>query len=202
MTIVQPTPAQQIFHRRWNFYIPEIAFLVDEEKKYGHRRTGIDAEDNQRLLASKRRCHITLAKAIDYFHDGHAVVLCDPREGREMVKILLSHLQMWQKALNEQFNLPGLQEDVDKVIDDLVKIDRFLVSLYQMCQRYIPDPIPKSRLDEWLIRKNRGGFIRPNPRLKEAPVDEEATTPSKDEYQSIANDLRVSRYKRREKGWY
>lgn len=202
MSIVKSSTTEMIFHRRWNFYVPEIAFLRDEEVKYGYRRTGLDMEDNQRLLQSTRKAHLTLAKVIEYFHQGHKITLCDPRQGHEIANILTEHLQKWQTALGERFNLPGRQEDIDKVVDDLVKIDRFMVSLYQMYKRYIPEPIPSTRLEMWLSGKGRrNGFRLTNPRMQPSlPTPEE--TPTNDTYQSIAETLRESRFTRRQKGWY
>lgn len=192
------TPAWWIHHKYYRCHVRNADIAEREENKYGYRRAGVSELDDQEYAAQMSPVQLTIMDIAEIWDNGGKIALDNPRDAVQICTKVQEHLDNWNRALEERLTLPGTKGDVEKVLEDLVKLDGVQFHFHKMAMRYFGENVPKLRLEKHLAGRRRHS-LNLN-RVQQATSEEEAA--QKDTaYQPVAEALKLKALKRKNTGW-
>ena len=195
---VERTPAWWIHHKYYRCLIRNADIALREERKYGYRRAGVSDLDDQEYASSMSPVRLTIMDIATLWDDGGKIQLSNPRDAVELCTKVQDHLDNWNRALEERLTLPGKAGDVEKVLEDLVKLDGVQYHFHKMALRYFGENVPRMRLERHLAGRKRRGLSLD--RVEQAVASEEEVEDTR-AYKPVADSLKLKALKRRNRGW-
>lgn len=182
----EKTPAWVIHNTYYHVKVPEAAMISREERRRGSRRAGLNEADELEYAQSETDAHLTIMDMAEIWDSGYRVILVDPEASKHINDVIEKHLTMWEEALRGGRTLPGKKEDIDAVVEDLVKLDGFRFHIYSKALS-LGHTDPARGLGTY--GQARAGFVQNNPHEGGEPLA----------YQGYGDKIRLSNLKRRRK---
>jgi len=197
MAVVR-TAAWWIHHKYYRCSIRNADIAAREEHKYGYRRAGVSDMDDQEYAAGMSPVRLTIMDIAELWDDGGKIQLDNPRDAIEVCTKVQEHLDTWNRALEERLTLPGKSGDVEKILNDLVKLDGVQYHFHKMALRYFGESVPRMRLERHLAGRKRRGLSLD--RVEQVVPSEEEVSENR-AYKPVSDSLKLKALKRRNRGW-
>lgn len=193
------TAAWWIHHKYYRCQVRNADLAEREESKYGYRRAGVSDMDDREYAVQMSPVRLTIMDIASMWDNGGLIQLDNPRDAVEICTKVQEHLDMWNRALEERLTLPGKTGDVEKVLDDLVKLDGVQYHFHKIAMRYFNEGVPRMRLEKHLAGRRRSGLNLT--RIPQVTAEDSPEEPTKQTYKPVSDALKLKALKRRNRGW-
>lgn len=155
----QYSPAWIIHHNYYTVIVPHAVLGMLETQKWGFRRMGANEADDQEYTQSQTRARFTIMQIAEILDSGFPVSLCQPKHAIHITQAVNAHLKAWDNALRDSLVLPGTEEEILMVVEDLIKLDELQYHLHRVACNYFDDKQPARTLAD-AGRESRGMLFR------------------------------------------